>query len=348
MSNKKKLTSLSERILGSTNRNEEIISAKLLSSFFSSFTLPENEITQSQKKSEILLSGGIALSSFDAAVCVDDYIRTARFIKGTYFAIQELQQKFPDQKINILYAGCGPYATILLPLLPLLSKEDIHITLLDINEYSITFINTLLIKLELNYYDIDVWQANAITYKYPQSKSLHLIITETMFQALTREPQVAVTANLAPQITEGGMLIPEEIKLSMAYSFFAKEPFLQSGNAAFDNLDTAPVKYMHQSKSNTLFSMNKNDNFSDKVSHHAFKFESSLYELPKEFSNHPDICIYTDIRIFNDITLGLAESYITNPYCVNSIYNLTDHKSFKLIYRFKDTPKWIYEKGDKI
>jgi|GEM_PF-699148 len=343
----KQLRDIGKKIISSTKINEEITSVRFLSDFFSSCLLNRNEL-HSSKKNEIVLSGGIALSSFDAAICVDDYIRTARFIKGTYLAIQELQQKFSAQKINILYAGCGPYATILLPLLPLIDKEHVHITLLDINEYSLLSVKTLLAKLDLGDYSIDVIQADAITYKHPSSHPLHLVITETMFHALTREPQVTVTANLSPQITEGGILIPEEITLSMAYSFSAKEPFLQNGDAAFTGLETAPAKYIHRSESNTLFSMNKQDNFSDKVSHHVFQFESPLYELPKEFSLHPDICIYTDIRIFNNITLGLAESYITNPYCVNSIYNLTDHKSFKLVYHFKDIPKWVYEKGDKI
>lgn len=349
MSHKKQLKSISEKILASANVEEEIISAALLSVFFSSFHSAENELSSSKEKRETLLPGGIALSSSDAALCVDDYIRTARFIKGTYFAIKELLQKFPDQKINILYAGCGPYATILLPIVPLLNKNDISITLLDINEYSIQSVTSLITELDITGYDMEVIQDNAITYKQPLSKPLHLVVTETMFHALTREPQAAVTANLAPQIITDGILIPEEIKLSMAYSFFAKEPFLQSNKDTFTpSGNEPPAGYAYRSKSDTLFSMNKHDNFSDQVSHHAFKFESPLYEFPIEFSNHPDICIYTNIRIFHHITLGLAESYITNPYCVHSIYNLTDHKSFKLIYHFKDIPKWTYEKGDKI
>ncbi len=346
--NKVELGNISKRLVASRNIEEEIESAKLLSDFFSSFDLSEDKMTLAQKKSETVLSGGIALSPAEAGICVNDYIRTARFIKATYLAIEQLKQKFHDQKIEILYAGCGPYATILLPLLPLLNKEYIHITLLDINEYSLVSVKKLLRELELYNYDIDLLHTDAINYQHPVSQPLHLVITETMFHALTREPQVAVTANLAPQITEDGILIPEEIKLSMAYSFFSEEPFLQNGDTAFTGLKTTPVPYIHRSESNTLFSMNKHDNFSDKAGHHSFQFESSLYELPEEFSKHPDICIYTDIRIFHHLTLGLAESYITNPYCVNSIYNLSDHMRFKLIYSFKDTPKWEYEKGDKL
>jgi hypothetical protein len=340
---REKLINISKCIIASKSSREEIQAAKDLSDFFSQFFLHEDEMPQQTKHTETIIPGGVALSPSDAAICLDDYLRTSRFIKASYLAIQELLLTFPNQKINILYAGCGPYATILMPLLPLLNKEDISIVLLDINAYSIQSANKLMKKLDLTDYSVQVLQANAITYKQPESKPLHLVITETMFRALIREPQVAITANLAPQLCSGGILIPEEIKLSMHYSSFAKEPYLKSVDKDFLTLEANLPDYDEPAESNTLFSMNKNDNFSNKISHHTYQFESDSFELPKEFSNRPDICIYTNVRIFKGLTLNSAESYITNPYCVTSLFNLMNHTYFKLIYHFKDIPSWTYQ-----
>src|SRR6185312_9777146 len=106
----KQLLVISKNIIASVSNKEEIQCAKQLSLFFAQFNLNETEIS-SQKKMETIVSGGVALSFTGAANCLDDYLRTVRFIKGTYFAIKELKEKFPDEKLNILYAGCGPYAT---------------------------------------------------------------------------------------------------------------------------------------------------------------------------------------------------------------------------------------------
>ena len=339
----KQLIAIAKDIIASVSVQEEIQGAKLLSDFFSKFNIHEAGILQEEKQMETIVSGGVALSPLGAAICLDDYLRTTRFIKGTYLAIKELLLKFPSQKINILYAGCGPYATVLLPLLPLLNKEAIDVILLDINEYSVQSVKELIFKLELADYDVCVLRGDAISYKHPKSKPLHLLITETMFRALIREPQVAITANLAPQLCPDGILLPEEIELSMGYSFFTKEPFLHGGEQSFTIFKKETLSYPDRLKSDTLFSMNKNDNFSDETSYNPYQFESGFYELPKEFNQYPDICIFTSIRIFKDLQLNSAESYITNPYCVTSLFSLTGYTHVQLVYDFKDIPAWSYE-----
>lgn len=323
-------------ILESKTIKEELESVQMLSFFFeNSIFLKENF----DKKNEQFTNGGIALSSFHASICIDDALRTARFIKSVYSAILALQERFPNQKSTILYAGCGPYATLLLPLLPLFSIDDLDIILLDINKSSILSVKKIIAAIGLEQYKIQTVQADATKYKKPDSCTIHLLITETMFKALLMEPQVLVTKNLVPQLDPNGILIPQEINLSFGYSFFANEAFLQD----IDSMNVAFFTNFHQNQKNHLFTINKNLDFVEKLDSDSCKIESDFFKLPRDFSSNPDICIYTEIKIFDNFKLNTAQSYITNPYCLESLYNIAADSQLKFCYHYSSIPKWTYQ-----
>ena len=304
----------------------------------------QHTINTIQKDNEVITSGGIALSSFDAALCLDDYIRTTRFLKGVYAAIQDLFQQFPEQKIHVLYAGCGPYATLMLPLLPLFQPEQLEVILLDINEESISSVKLLIDAMGLEDYPLTVMQADAIQYQKPSSWTLHLLVTETMFHALIREPQVSITTNLAAQLEPDGILIPEAIHIDLAYSFFGNEPYLKSEAIAFESLSIkGSLIYPHRYAVERLFTINKEREFLTLVDKSTQTVTSKYFDLPKEYSAFPDICLLTRINIYKNQMLDSAESYITNPYCVASIPNFMDDRTYRLVYHLDHVPKWILE-----
>lgn len=336
------LSALSQAVLGSMSVTQEIEAARQLSFFLTqSYQHKTNTI---QKDNEILTSGGIALSSFDAALCLDDYIRTTRFLKGVYAAVQDLFQRFPEQKIHILYAGCGPYATLMLPLLPLFQSEQLEVILLDINAESVASVNLLVDTMGLQDYPLTVMQADAITYQKPASWPLHLLITETMFHALIREPQVSITTNLAAQLEPKGILIPESIHIDLAYSFFGNEPYLNSEPRAFEAIYlTGSLTYPQRYAVERLFTINKERDFLTLADKSTQTFTSKYFDLPEEYSAFPDICLLTRIHIYKNQMLDSAESYITNPYCVASIPNFMDDRTYRLVYHMDHVPKWILE-----
>lgn len=335
--NKKVLTEIGTSIVNANSIEEEIKSAELLSDFFSHYanSVDEQDAYQTNNQ-DIIVPGGIALSQSEAAVCTKDYLRTARYIKGIFHAIKELFYHFPNQKINILYAGCGPFATLLTPLLPLFRKEDITVILLDINEASVRSVKSLLSQLKLMDYITEIIQTNAITYQKPLSWPMHLLVSETMFRALTLEPQVAITANLLPQLIENGILIPEQISVDLSCSFFSNEPFYKT------NGNITGKQQRDQQRIDTLFSIDKSFAFF-KSATKDHQFESAYYKVPADYDHYPDLCLYTTINIFKNIKLESAESFITNPYCITSISTIADHTFIKLIYNFKDVPNWTYE-----
>ncbi len=337
---RRQLAEISQRIVYSRGALQELSCAKDLSVFFTDLADKPGFI-QPNRDNETNVPGGVALSSFEASICVDDYLRTARFIKGVYLAIIELSKRFPDQKIHILYAGCGPYATLLLPILPLFTKDKLDIILLDINHASLQSVRQLLKILELEDYSIDTVQDDATTYKVPVSWPLHLVITETMFRALIREPQVSITANLVPQLVQHGLLIPEEIYIDLVYTFFGKEPYMHSEGDQRQGLNTS--QYPGHYQVDRLFSINKELSFLNQVHGNLRQFESNVYQLPKDFEEHPDACIFTRIKVFENLYLDSAESYITNPYCITALSNLSAYRQFTLVYDFKNIPGWTYK-----
>ncbi len=162
-------------------------------------------------RSETRLPCGRAISMKHAAHCLLEFQRTAVFLRGIYQALTTLQQRFPGQTLDIVYAGCGPYATLMTPLLPLLRDLPLRLTLIDIHPQALAMAAS--IQTAMGFPAPELCAVDAATYRHPAGRTLHLVITETMRRALEGETQVAVTAHLVRQLHPDGILVPEAIEL---------------------------------------------------------------------------------------------------------------------------------------
>lgn len=275
------------------------------------------------------VDGGIALSSQHALDCLGDPLRTVRFVKGTFQAINDMINRFPGEKIQLLYAGCGPGAPIVMPLLSMFDAENLSITLLDINDTSIQSVTQLIQALDASEYFNEIHKGDAIRYRFPEHLSLHILLSETMDKGLTKEPQVRITQNLAPQLIEGGVLIPESIDIYAEHSFYSKEPYFDIYKNVLELGPTYSAINTHK-----LFSITKEIEKSP-----GFKYISDPITAPEDFSETPDICIYAEIQIYGDNRLQKSKSLISNPICVQSLYNVTS-KSYQLRHFTNDIPNW--------
>ena len=171
----------------------------------------------SSQAGDQLLAEGVAISPGAAAHCIVDYQRTVAFIRGVHAAINASitaqHQRSDRGPLQVLYAGCGPFAALLLPLVSRFDSGALDITLLDIHPESLESVCRLIRHFGLECYDIATVEADASSYQH--HTALHLIVAETMQKALEQEPQLAVTANLVPQLHSQGVFIPQEIRVEL-------------------------------------------------------------------------------------------------------------------------------------
>jgi len=165
---------------------------------------------------DIALPSGLALGASAAAFCLLEGQRTAVFLRGIEHAIRDLQQQFPDERIRILYAGCGPYASLLTPLIVRFSAQEVGWHLLDVNPHSLQSVQRLYRALDLEPWLLPSQLADAATFVMPTAEPFHLVISETMQRALQNETQLAIMLNLLPQLQPRALFLPQSISIQAA------------------------------------------------------------------------------------------------------------------------------------
>lgn len=172
------------------------------------------DATQCIGDGRIALEQGLAISPAQAAFCLREPIRTAAFLKGLMLAIADrLAEARPSGRpLRVLYAGCGPYAALALPLMSLLREGEVVFDLLDVNAESLDSARGLVATLGLDGFVSSYVLADACAYRVPGDSVPDIIVSETLNTCLGNEPQVAIVRNLVPQCPEA-TLIPERIQV---------------------------------------------------------------------------------------------------------------------------------------
>ena len=276
--------------------------ATQLYSLCSSVTGIDESSIHTDDLNETKLPNGNAISPRDAARCVLDYSRTSKFLRGIHAAIVEAQKRFPNTTIEILYAGCGPFAPLAIPLTSRFSSGEIQFTLLDIHKRSLDATQRIFQAFGLTSFVRDYIHGDATSYVH--HSRLHLIVTETMQRGLEKEPQAAITLNLAPQLSEGGIFIPEKICVSACFDDPSTE-FPQRAAC----LGSRQVKSARINLGQILELTAENlHSFSDGVG-----FPTVVLDIPGAANKNLRLVLLTTITVFGSVVLDEYESGITYP-----------------------------------
>jgi hypothetical protein len=346
------LNTVSDTILDETSSLDELRSA--LDAFVlecSGITGIRPDVSFDAWADDSLLATGVAINPQAAAHCALDYRRSVAFIRGTYAAINELKLQFPNVPLEVLYAGCGPFATLLLPLLSKFVPGELKLHLLDFHQSSLDSVNRLLAHFDFHDHDIQTIKDDASTYQHPGN--LHLIIAETMQKSLEQEPQFAVTANLVPQLWSAGLFIPQRIDVSLCLADLEREKFLvgEALKNEGSDLKMEPLRYPIATVCTLL-----PDRASDLVhlaeqnaTGNTPQLEPKMITIPMEPDlTRLDAALFTRIQVFGQYCLMDYESQITLPLKCHELLPLSGGDRWRVSYQLGSYPKFQFQHLNKI
>lgn len=264
------------------------------------------DIDVPEAQTDIFTDSGKVIASKWARLCVDDYLRTKRFSNGLYKAILSKKEE-GKEKIHILYAGTGPFATLVLPLTRRFSPNEISFTLLELNDHSFQNLEKVVAHFGIEDYITDMEKCDATTYKVSDDSEVDILLTETMTHGLKSEHQVSISYNLLSQLSEDTILIPEEIQLDLV----AVNSEIQDANAR--SMDEPKPYYR---KLGRLFTLSKSEikthSDSFKSNFPNFTFPEKLVEVPADTNRKYNfLAIGTYIKIFGSEVLDYNDSGLT-------------------------------------
>lgn len=265
---------------------------------------------------DIFLPTGKAISPSAAAHCLLEMKRTAIFLRGIKKAIDK-KVKSKNGVINILYAGCGPYATLISPLLALYKTDTIKVTLLDINQTSLEAVEKLINELDLvNFIDGYIF---ADASDYVINKDYDIVISETMQSCLQNEPQVAIMQNLIPQMKENAIFIPQRITIDA----YLKKPGKWNDIKALREEDES--KFLKE-----VFSVSQTNLDSNNY--------KATIKIPMDLNGFVELMLHTTIKVFEDEVLGLNNCSLNLP---KKFYDFNKRYANKLEfwYSLSDKPQ---------
>lgn len=168
------------------------------------------------------LDSGKALAPADAARCVQDFLRTACFVQGVDAAIGAVGAR-AARPIEVLYVGCGPLAPLALLLARRYRGVGVRFTLVDIHPGSLTAARHLFTLAGATTLVRETVCIDASRMSLRGHPPYDVLVVEVMQRALSREPQLAVLANLLPQCGAGVMLVPARVVVSACLARIASE-----------------------------------------------------------------------------------------------------------------------------
>jgi hypothetical protein len=319
-----------------------------LYSLCSSLTGIDEESDRAGDSDGIRLPSGEAISPTDAAGCVLDYNRTSKFLRGLYAAILAARERFPHAAIEILYAGCGPFAPLAVPLTTRFGPDEIKFTLLDVHSRSLEAARRIFQAPGKSAFVRDYIQRDAALYRHDAPHVLHVIVVEAMQAALEKEPQVAITMNLAPQLCRGGLFIPERITITCHLRELSKEfPALPAkadavsyssrgggGDRAVVNLgrvlELTAASCLHPPAAG------------NRAENGGTCLTQQLVVVPEEVEGEFYLMLSTAITVFDSIALDDYESGLTCPRILYDAGKVHAGQAIKFEYHLGDRPGFKY------
>ncbi len=262
--------------------------------------------------------------------CMDDFVRTAKFIDGLYAGIEELELSM-EGEIEMVDAGCGGIPVY--GLLAALKSERVRVTCLEIDPATAMMAWDIICAFRLQN-RVDVFETDATEYWH--KKTIDLFITETMFSGfLADEKMPKIYSHFSDQVSEKGVMVPEEVKVKLG---LVSIPEYERSNARVDHVDIT-ARNVNLPVVTGLNKMNRVDRVEAEYS--LDDLEDGYYRIMAS----SEVCLNSAVGI----SLKHMESIITTPTLVTDEPVLIDRyarrKFKKLLIGYRAAYK---TKGEKV
>ncbi|GAB4000060.1 hypothetical protein GCM10028807_51910 [Spirosoma daeguense] len=288
---------------------------------------------QSAQRNGSFLSTGHAIGLTWAAMCIHDIMRTKKFMDGLYQAVVDCHRAKPGTPVHILYAGTGPFATLVLPLMAHFTSQQVQFTFLEVNSDSFACLATLLTALDLHSYVRGLHLADATSWQSSDHEPVTILLTETMQRTLKCEPQVAICLNLLPQLAADTLIIPEEVTVKLS--------FLRHCPTGADNVYHPPFITALA----PVFSLNRVTIMENAGAYQqtpwAYNFSPVEVSIPPQPGQASSVlALLTDIVVYKRIVITYNESGLTMPHLLSQ-YSTGVVDRLRFHYRVSNNPGLI-------
>lgn len=317
------LTKITDQLLFLENDPDGLLQASRdYYDFLSQLTGVNIDPKNTADKLATILPSGKAIAPQEAAICVLDYVRTSGFMRGLHAALLAAKKRFPDERIEILYAGCGPFAALALPLCTRFSADELCFTLLDFHIRSVESVEKLFQTLGFSDHLAEIIQTDATVYEPTDGRKFHIIITETMQKTLEKEPQVAITQNLKKHLRKNGIFIPEKITIEACLADVSREFSLNPDvDLKKKRIDLGQIFELSAATDN---------------------FAPVTVEIPEGDFSAFRLLLLTRIKIFESFSLDDYNSGITYPSILSNLSPVKNKDRIEFCYQTGEDPHFEY------
>lgn len=276
-------------------------------------------------REDVVLPSGKAIAPLWAALCLKDCVRTRAFLRGTLAAIEEAHHKFPGEKIHVLYAGCGPFATLMLPLVPFLAEGSVEFTLLDVAPKNIELVQKMVAAFGAAPFVREIVQADATSFQ--PVEPVHIVVVEMMQVGLRSEPQVAAVAHLASCLKPGGVMIPERIDVFAGLL----HPGQNTRRMTDPDWVGGPVYHL----------LEPGFSLTAAPADWQMLMDGRTQEIPLPADRDPaysQLCLFSTLNVYGEERLNVWDSGLTQPVLLHRLEAEERPKALHLWYRCGSDP----------
>jgi hypothetical protein len=330
-----------ETLLDTSSAMDDLLGALAgLQSVFAEVTGIDSNAPSPRSLSEgIGLPTGLALAPIDSARCLFDTHRTTKYLRAVYAAIRERRAE-RGEPVHVVYAGTGPYATLVVPLCAVLTPQDFRVTLIEVNPASAKALRALVSALGVADYTRNLLEADATTVQL--ARAADVVVAESLQKALTKEPQASIFSNLAPQLAEGGVMIPErtviEAKMVDPPQEFGEEQVAPSW-AALRSSEPRPRHH----PLGTVYTLDAGEALRLAQTRERVVSAATLAVPDVELRGY-QLMLFTRMVLFGDIVLEHNESGLTRPHALlDGVPYFDPGDTLAFHYHRDAAPRWTFE-----